>query len=213
MPEKPLILIGGGGHCKSCIDVIEASGAWEIKGILDQNLVIGHLVLNYPVIGTDDDIDRWIKAGYYFLITVGQIKSAKVRERIFSALKIRDAKIATVISPNATVSKHANIGEGTIVHHCCVINAGANLGVNNIVNTGSIIEHDARVGNNNHISTRSVLNGDVTIGNACFVGSGSVILNGVSITDNVVIGAGSLIINSIEEPGVYAGSPIKRIGK
>ena len=30
-----IILIGGGGHCKSCIDVIEQAGTFQIAGIVD----------------------------------------------------------------------------------------------------------------------------------------------------------------------------------
>jgi len=33
MKEK-IILIGGGGHCKSCIDVIEQEGRFIIAGIV-----------------------------------------------------------------------------------------------------------------------------------------------------------------------------------
>jgi len=29
-PENvPILLVGGGGHCKSCIDAIEQTGKWE----------------------------------------------------------------------------------------------------------------------------------------------------------------------------------------
>jgi sugar O-acyltransferase (sialic acid O-acetyltransferase NeuD family) len=209
---KPIILVGGGGHCKSCIDVIDATGVWEIKGILDQNFKKGQRLLNYPIIGTDEDIDKLIMDDNYFLVTVGQIKSAAIRKKIYGNLKLKNAKIATIISPKATVSKYAGIGTGTIVHHNCVINADAQIGENNIINSASVIEHDTVIGNNNHISTCAVLNGNVTIGNDCFIGSGVVIANGISITDNILIGAGSLVIRNINEPGTYAGSPVKRIG-
>jgi sugar O-acyltransferase (sialic acid O-acetyltransferase NeuD family) len=212
MTKKPLILIGGGGHCKSCIDVIEATGAWEIKGILDQSFRKGPLVLDYPVIGTDEEIDKLIALDNYFLVTVGQIKSAAIRKKIFSTLKLKNAKIATIISPKATVSKFAVVGAGTIIHHNCLVNAGAHIGENNIINTASIIEHDAQVGSNNHISTGAILNGNVNLGDDCFIGSGTVIINGISIADNVVIGAGSLVIKNIEESGTYAGVPVKRMG-
>ena len=33
---KSLLLIGGGGHCHSCIDVIEASGIYKIKGLVQR---------------------------------------------------------------------------------------------------------------------------------------------------------------------------------
>ena len=33
---KQIILIGGGGHCKSCIDVIENGNKYKIRGIIDK---------------------------------------------------------------------------------------------------------------------------------------------------------------------------------
>ena len=33
--DKLEIILVGGGHCKSCIDVIEAEGRFIIKGIID----------------------------------------------------------------------------------------------------------------------------------------------------------------------------------
>ena len=35
MNKKPIILIGGGGHCKSMIEVIESAGKFQIIGIVD----------------------------------------------------------------------------------------------------------------------------------------------------------------------------------
>lgn len=55
--RKPLILVGGGGHCKSVIDVAESAG-YEMLGVLDMPEDVGKDVLVYKVIGTDDDIYR-----------------------------------------------------------------------------------------------------------------------------------------------------------
>ena len=54
---KPLILVGGGGHCKSVIEAAESMGL-AIGGILDLLENVGGRILGYPVIGTDDDIPR-----------------------------------------------------------------------------------------------------------------------------------------------------------
>ena len=51
-----VILLGSGGHCKSCIDVIEAEQKYNILGIVsnDKNTV----VKNYPILGTDCDLEK-----------------------------------------------------------------------------------------------------------------------------------------------------------
>ncbi|MEG0602829.1 MAG: acetyltransferase, partial [Mucinivorans sp.] len=77
---KPLILIGGGGHCKSVIQAAE-SAQREIAGVLDVKANVGHDILGYRVIGTDDDIAQYA-AQYEFVITVGHIKDCAIRQAI-----------------------------------------------------------------------------------------------------------------------------------
>lgn len=52
--KRPLILVGGGGHCKSVIEAAESAGC-IIKGILDIPSQVGEKVLGYTIIGTDND--------------------------------------------------------------------------------------------------------------------------------------------------------------
>jgi hypothetical protein len=56
--KKDIILIGGGGHCHSCIDVIEAEGKYRILGVLELPELVGSKIMDYEVMGTDDDIAR-----------------------------------------------------------------------------------------------------------------------------------------------------------
>lgn len=51
---------------------------------------------------------------------------------------------------------------------------------------------------------------ETKIGNNVSIGSNSTILP-VSVCDKVVIGAGSVVTKDINEPGVYAGNPARRI--
>jgi sugar O-acyltransferase (sialic acid O-acetyltransferase NeuD family) len=200
-----LILIGGGGHCKSCIEVVESTGRWEIAGILDTTSRTDETLLGYPFLGKDDRIGELQEAGYSFLIAIGQIKSPTVRKGLFEKLQAQGAPLPTIISPHARVSRHALLGPGTVVFHYSTVNAGATVGENCIINTASHIEHDVWIGPHTHISTGALINGNVRIGQGCFVGSGSILSNGVTVVDDVVIGAGSLVLGSISHRGTYVG--------
>lgn len=208
--RKNIVLIGGGGHCKSCIDVICATNQYNIVGILDMPSELGKKILNYEIIGNDGDYLKYHKQGCVFLITVGQIKSATIRKRIFKELNNINAEIEIIIAPTAYVSENATIEKGTIVMHNAFINAGATIGLNNIINTGAVIEHDVSIGHNNHISTGARVNGDCKIGNENFVGSGVVIANGIELQDEIIIGAGSVVVKNISDKGTYVGSPAKQ---
>ena len=190
---KNLILIGAGGHAKSCIDVIESQGEYNIVGLIDFKEKVGESLLGYPIIDCDENLPKHIIETNYFLITLGQIKSAQRRKEIYEYAKSFGAKFATVISPRAYVSKYAKIGEGTIIMHDALLNAGVELGENCIVNTKALLEHDVKVSNHCHISTGTILNGDVKVKDESFVGSNSTIVQGVEIPEKSFIKAGSLV--------------------
>jgi len=205
MDKKNLILLGGGGHCKSVIDVAESSG-WTILGILDTAENMGKKVLDYSIIGTDEAIPDFVHNAY-FLVTVGQIKDVGLRIKLHEMVLKTGGKLATVIASDAYVSKHVEIGKGTVVMHKAVVNAGAKIGLGCIINTMANIEHDAAIGDYCHISTGSMINGACKIGDRIFVGSGSILANGVCIASDCVIAAASFIRKSIVQSGFYAGNP------
>ena len=202
---KDLILIGGGGHCKSVLDAAESAG-YNILGVLDMPEEVGKPILSTKVIGTDDDIPAYAyKAG--FVITVGFIKNPTIRIKLYNKVKEAGGKLATIVASSAYVSKYAEIGEGTVVLHQAFVNAGAKVGCNVILNTSTNIEHDAVIGDHCHISTGAMVNGECKIGERCFIGSQSVLANCIIVGDDIIVGAGSLVRKSILEKGIYSGNP------
>jgi len=119
--------------------------------------------------------------GYSAIITVGQIKNFKVRERLFYKEKKLGFNLPYIKSPSAYISKHSKIGEGKIIMHGAIINAGSTIGKNCIINTNSLIEHDVIIGDNTHVSTRATVNGNVLVEKRVFVGSRSVIKNNIKV--------------------------------
>ncbi|MCF8453569.1 MAG: NeuD/PglB/VioB family sugar acetyltransferase [Pedobacter sp.] len=190
---KDLILIGGGGHCKSCIDVIECEGKFSIKGIIDKKERFGEEVLGYPIIGSDDDIELLSKKVKNFLITIGQIKNVKPRIDAYLSLRSLDISLPVIISPLAYVSKHAHIGEGSIIMHFSQVNASSRIGINCILNSKCLVEHDAIIGDHCHISTGAIINGGVQLGSRSFFGSGAISRQSSYIPDDSFIKANSIV--------------------
>ncbi len=193
----PLLLIGGGGHCRSCIDVIEATGKHLIRGIVHARKQGISSILGYPTLGYDEDLQRLINETSEVFITVGQIKIPDTRVRLFNLVKSFGARLPIIQSPTAYRSPHANIGEGTILMHGSLVNVNSSLGVNCIINSFALIEHDVKIGDHCHISTGSRINGNVVIGEGSFIGSGSVVKEGITIGSHALIGAGQVVIKDI----------------
>jgi len=191
---KEIVLIGGGGHCKACIDVIELESKYKIAGILDLKEKIGQKILNYPIIGTDDDIIDLAHRGITFIISIGQILSAVRRTELYLFLEQNQIKLPVIVSPLSHVSESAKIGEGTIIMHHALINADVVIGSNCIINSKALIEHDAKIGDHCHIATGAIINGGVEVGNSTFFGSGAVSVQNARIPENSFIKANSLFI-------------------
>ena len=186
---KNLYLIGGGGHCKSCIDVIELENKFNIKGIFDIKDKIGDSVSGYKIIGDDNDIQKFHSKSNYFIITLGQIDRVDLRKKYFNM----NLNFVKIISPRAYVSKNAEINQGTIIMHDAIINSGAIVGKNSIINTKSLVEHDAIIGDHCHISTGAIINGGVVVEAESFVGSSAVTKQSIVIKKKSFIKANTLV--------------------
>ena len=201
--QKKIILVGGGGHCRSCIDVIEQEDKYQIGGIVDVSAKLHQKILGYEIIATDSDLSNLIREYEFFFITIGQIKSPEKRISIFQRLKSLGAKLPKIISPLAYVSSNSLVGEGTIVMHNALINAGAEVGKNCIINTKALIEHDAWIGDHCHISTAAVINGGVVVGSGTFFGSSAVSREYIEIGENTVIGLNAKVLKNIPDGSVF----------
>jgi sugar O-acyltransferase (sialic acid O-acetyltransferase NeuD family) len=200
---KDIVLIGAGGHAASCIDVIEAQGGFRIVGLVGLEHELHQRYCGHEVIATDKDLRRLASEYGNALITVGQIQSPFTRISLFQKAREAGFSLPAVVSPCAHVSRHAQVGGGSIVMHGVVINANARIGGNCIINTRAVIEHDVEVGDHCHISTGAVLNGGVHVGMSGFVGSGTVIKQGISIGSACLVGMGSVLRHPLPDGAVF----------
>jgi sugar O-acyltransferase (sialic acid O-acetyltransferase NeuD family) len=190
---KDIVLIGGGGHCKSVIDVIEQEGRFKIAGIVDKSEFLGSDTLGYSVIGNDSDLGNLANKYQYALITVGQIKSPLLRMKLFELAEKSGFILPSIISPRAYISKYTTVGKGTIIMHDALINADTQIGKNCIINSKVLIEHDCQISNHCHISTSATINGGVMVKTGSFIGSGTTTKESIIIGENSFIRAGSLV--------------------
>ena len=199
---KSLILFGSGGHCKACIDIIESSKEFKIKGIVIHPQEEIKEFMNYKIIGNDNNFNKYYSKNDFGLICVGQIPSPQIRIKLFNLINKNNIKLATVKSSSSFISNNSFIDYGTIIMNNVVINIDAKIGKNCIINTSSLIEHDAIVGDHCHISTGVILNGSAKVGNECFIGSGSIVREGVKIGDRSIVSAGKVVMSDLPNDAI-----------
>jgi sugar O-acyltransferase (sialic acid O-acetyltransferase NeuD family) len=186
---KKIIIIGAGGHAHASIDVIEQCDKYSIVGLIVKKEKLASTVFGYPVLGTDKKLKKISKKIKHALISVGQIKTSKIRINLYKKAIEAGFKMPVITSPHAYVSPRAKIGKGTIIMHGAVVNANAIIGKNCIINTNCIVEHDVIVADHCHVSTGAILNSKVSLGRGSFIGSGSVVKEKLKIGNNCVVSA------------------------
>ena len=93
---------------------------------------------------------------------------------------------------------------------------GSSIDDNTFVGPFVEIQKNVKIGKNCKIQSHSFICELVNIGNNTVIahnvsiGTNATILP-VTICDKVVIGAGSVVTKNINEPGIYAGNPAKKI--
>ena len=211
-PKRKILLVGGGGHCRSVVDSIISLGTYDDIGIVDDNTNAS--VLDIHVVGTDTDIPNLFLSGWTdAFITVGSIGNTSVRRRLYGLVKSVGMCVPSVIDPSAIISVGTEISEGVYVGKRAIINNGSKVGLCSIINSGAIIEHDCLVGDFVHVSPGTIMCGQVKIGNDSHIGAGSVIRQQINIGNNVLVGAGSVVVRDIIDGKMAYGNPCKVVEK
>lgn len=200
-----LAILGASGHGKVVADAAEASG-WQEVVFFDD--AWPGLEQNGPWLVKGDTNALIDSLGEYDGVVVA-IGNNAIRANKQVHLVNAGASVVTVIHPDATVSRHAQIGSGSVVFAQAVVNACATVGDGVIVNTSSVVEHDCVVGDFSHISPDAVLAGGVRLQEQCWVGAGASVKQLLEVGKAAVVGMGAVVIKDVSAGSVVAGSPAR----
>jgi sugar O-acyltransferase (sialic acid O-acetyltransferase NeuD family) len=207
-----ILLIGGGGHCKSVLDTLLSANDYTEIGIIDKESNIGKQVLGFPTVGCDRDLPKLFRDGFLdAFVTIGSFGDTRLRNTLFKILEEVGFNIPNIVDPSAAVSSYAELKSGIFVGKKAVINAGAAIGRGVIINSSAVIEHDCVVGDFVHIAPGSVLCGGVKIGANTHVGANCVIRQEITVGANTIIGAGSAVVGNLHNNIVAYGNPCREV--
>ena len=207
----PIVVIGGGGHAKVVLSILHKLGKYKILGYTD--LKDNGALLGTDYLGSDQELTSLVadRIKLNAVLAIGQVGLGKVRQGLQTRLQSLSLTFRSIVSPDAVVNEEVRVGAGVTVMDGVIINSGASIGEGAIVNTNSIVEHDVRIGDWVHIAPGVTISGGVTIGCFSMIGAGATVIEGRQIASECIVGAGAIVVHDLTEPGVYIGSPARRI--
>ncbi len=214
MKNKKVIIVGASGYSKVIIDIFEKENKYQIVGLVDTNRKIGEDILDYKVIGKEEDLDHLVSknTNCEVFIAIGDnwIRK-KVKDKI---IKINpNINFATTIHPSAQIGKKVIIGKGTAIMAGAIINSDSKIGDFSIINTKASIDHDCTMSNFSSLAPNATTGGSVSIGEFSVISIGTTIKHGISIGKHSIIGAGALLMNNCNDNLIMYGKPAKKIRK
>ena len=202
---RRLLVVGAGGHARAVADLAVECG-WTLVGFTDRDPAAP----GPGVIGRDEDIPAWHRAGRFDAVVVG-IGTASLARRteLFAFLRGVPVPAAALVHPRAIVSRTARVGDGATVFPGCVLGADVEIGDNAVLYSAVIAEHGSRIGCHAYLSPGVVLSGEVHVEPRALLGSGAVVLPGVRIGHDAVVGAGAVVTRDVPAGATVVGVPAR----
>jgi len=195
-----VIIVGGGGHAKVCIDILRQMQTFQVVGVLDAGLKVGSQVLGVPVLGSDLELSKFYDEGFRFAVNgVGAVTNHRSRREIFFRIKDAGFHLPNLIHPSAVVEPSAILGEGNQIFANATVGSAVIIGDNCIINSGVVVSHDCVLADHVHIAPGTALAGAVKVGEETLVGMGVTIYLGVSIGRRVIISNGMNIFANVPD--------------
>lgn len=188
-----IVIVGGGGHTKMCIELIRSTGRYRIVGVASSVLKSGDNVYGIPILCSDavEDLVRLRSDGIMLAVNgVGAAENHSLRAPVYERIKAAGLNLPAIIHKFAVIEPSVRIAEGTQVMAGAYVGSSVEIGADCIINAGAIVSHDCRIHDHVHIAPGSILAGNVRVGPGSLIGMGCQIFMRVSVGSNVVVSNG-----------------------
>jgi sugar O-acyltransferase (sialic acid O-acetyltransferase NeuD family) len=203
-----VVIIGGGGHARVVAQAVRRGGG-AVVGYTAPSATAGW---NLPWLGSDDDLlARPDAAALTAAVGVGKTDGGDRRLALLLRFQAAGVAFPVLLETSAVVHDDVALGAGTVVLSGAVVVTGSRLGRACIVNTRASVDHDCLLDDDVHVAPGATLCGGVRVGAHTLIGAGATLLPGVDVAAGSVVAAGATVTRPILEPGVYAGTPARRL--
>ncbi|WP_109485676.1 acetyltransferase [Occallatibacter savannae] len=205
--EKPVILLGAGGHARVLLSTLLQRGA-RVVGFADPGAAPAEL-LGVPRLGGDESVVAHDSGEVLLVNGVGSVGDVTNRLRVYEYFRTRGYAFASVIHPSAIIAPEGELKDGAQIMAGAILQTGCVVEENCIINTGARVDHDCIIRQHAHLAPGVVLSGAVEVGRRAHIGTGAVVIQGVRIGEDAVVGAGAVVLEDVPSAATVVGVPAR----
>lgn len=197
MQNKPVVLIGAGGHAKVLMSLLRQQGINIIAIISPLPPQASGLFQGIDHYSHDSDISRFSAQDVELINGVGALPNQTARRRVFEHFTSLGFRFRSVIANSAIVTDDCQLAQGVQILPGAIVNVDTVLGDNVLINSGAIIEHDCQLQAHTVVSPGAILCGGVRCGTNAYIGAGATIIQGIQLGENTLAAAGSTVVHNL----------------
>ena len=205
--ESNVVLIGGGGHGRSVLEVLRECG-FKVRGYVDAHQVP---ITQLTWLGEDLSVVTPTKSDSFQLYFPGAGDNWRRQSDVEQASLLKLRLCAPAISPRSNTAQGVEVGLGSVIMPGATVRTGSKIGVACIVNSGAVVDHDSLIEDYAHIGPGVTVAGGVKVREGAFLGAGSTVIPNLEIGTRSVLGAGSVAIHDLDPNAIYVGVPARRL--
>lgn len=153
-------------------------------------------------------IDQFDPSKYKIIVAVAD---SQVRSNIIQRLPIETEYFTFIHHTAILMDTNIKIGEGSFIGAYSILTTNVIIGNHAILNRANHIGHDTNIGNYFSAMPGAIVSGNVTIHDCVYLGTNASVREKVEICSDVTLGVNSGVVKNITLPGIYVGTPSKRI--
>jgi sugar O-acyltransferase (sialic acid O-acetyltransferase NeuD family) len=207
---KPLVIFGAGEIAELALFYFEHDGGRQVAAFtLDAAYVSAPTAFGRPVVPFDEMNRSHPPDQYDLFVAVGYSKVNHLREAKCRAASQLGYRLASYVSPRATLFPDLQHGENAFILENNVIQPRVTLGSGVTLWSGNHIGHHVRIDDWCFLASHVVVSGGVTIGEGCFLGVNATLRDHITLGRHCVVGAGAVLLEDAADEAVFAATGTK----
>jgi sugar O-acyltransferase (sialic acid O-acetyltransferase NeuD family) len=206
----PLIVIGGGGHARELIDVVEAMNrvgpTFELIGFAADEYYneTEMSARGTRYLGGVEPTLRSVDAEY--VIGIGSGEARHEIDRLASSI---GRSPAILVHPQSSMGFGVELGPGAVITAGARLTTEVKLGRHVHVNVNCTVSHDVKLDDYVTLSPGVNVSGWAHLSELVTMGTGSSAIDRVSIGAGTTVGAGATVINDLPGGVTAVGTPAR----
>ena len=207
----PLVIFGTGDIAQLAHYCFTRESSRQVAAFtVDRQYLASPTFCDLPVVAFEDVAQHYPASQYELFVALSYSKLNQLRKEKYLAAKAMGYRLASFISPRATVLNDGRIGDNCFIFEDNTIQPFVTIGSNVTLWSGNHIGHHSTIKDHCFIASHVVVSGGVEIGECTFIGVNATLRDHIKIGERCVIGAGALLLADAEPEGVYIGAGTER---